>query len=165
MQKMSTSAILESCHRVWHQQRQLCDALEQIADCLPDNVDRGLCMQTARMLPTIISSAHELEENSLFSALEEADMGDFDPGPTLNRLRLEHAGDECFAEELSEVLMSWGRGAPANSADAMGYMLRGFFEALRRHIATEEELAAMLGRRSASRQSGNGLTRPKRTTH
>lgn len=164
MQKMSTSSILESCHRIWHQQRQLCDALELIADSLPDSVDKALCMQTARMLPTIISSAHELEETGLFTALEHADIGSFDPGPTLERLRLEHAGDECFAEELSEVLMSWGRGAPANSAEAMGYMLRGFFEALRRHIATEEELAAMLARAQKRARPGGRAT-VRRTTH
>lgn len=158
MHKMSTSALLESCHRIWHQQRQVCDALEMIADSLPDNVDRGLCLQTARMLPTLIAGAHELEETSLFSALESADMGDFDPQPTLSRLRVEHAGDECFAEELAEVLMSLGRGAPTHSAEATGYMLRAFFEALRRHIAIEEELAAML--RKAGRGDGAEVHRP-----
>lgn len=158
MQKLSTSALLESCHRIWHQQRQVCDALEMIADSLPDNVDRGLCLQTARMLPTLIAGAHELEETSLFTALESADMGDFDPQPTLNRLRVEHAGDECFAEELAEVLMSLGRGAPTHSAEATGYMLRGFFEALRRHIAIEEELASLLRRTSPNGQTARHHT-------
>ena len=40
---------------------------------------------------------------------------------------MEHAGDECFAEELSEVLLSYAEGRPTHSAEATGYMLREDF--------------------------------------
>ena len=42
------------------------------------------------------------------------------------------------------MLLSYAEGRPTHSAEATGYMLRGFFEALRRHIAIEEELSTAL---------------------
>ncbi len=59
---------------------------------------------------------------------------------TLNRLRFEHCEDECFAEELTEALNALGSGNPDVNIEAIGYMLRGFFEAMRRHIAFESEM-------------------------
>jgi hypothetical protein len=59
---------------------------------------------------------------------------------TLNRLRFEHCEDECFAEELTEALNALGTGNPDVNIEAIGYMLRGFFEAMRRHIAFESEM-------------------------
>lgn len=120
----------------------LCDTLEQIADSLPDQVDRQVCIHTARALGPLINRAHRMEEDMLFPAVEQAEDVMFNPEAMLERLRIEHAGDECFAEELTEVLMSYGAGEPMHNAEATGYMLRGFFEALRRHISFEQELLA-----------------------
>src|SRR5690606_21421397 len=150
----SASAILSDCARVWQEQRLLCDTLEEIADSLPDRIDRQACMHAARVLPALVSRAHRVEEDGLFAALERLGPAPLDVGPTLSRLRLEHQGDQCFAEELSEVLMSFGRSAPIHDAEALGYMLRGFFETLRRHIATEEELSVLLVRRERTGPQG-----------
>lgn len=144
MTVIDASTILENCSNLWREQRSLCDALEQIADSLPDAVDRKVCLHAARVLPTLMARAHRYEEDVLFVALDRPGLTPFDLHPTLTRLKLEHAGDECFAEELSEVLMSYAEGRPTHSAEATGYMLRGFFEALRRHIAIEEELSTAL---------------------
>lgn len=139
-----SSMIVETCDGLWREQRSMCDALEQIADSLPDAVDRKVCLHAARILPTLMERAHRYEEEVLFEALDRPGLTPFDPHPTLERLRMEHAGDECFAEELSEVLFSYAEGRPTHSAEATGYMLRGFFEALRRHIAIEQELSSVL---------------------
>jgi len=144
MTAINDSNILETCASLWREQRKMCDALEQIADSLPDAIDRKVCLHAARVLPTLMTRAHRYEEDALFAALERPGLTPFNPHPTLNRLKLEHTGDECFAEELSEVLLSYAEGRPTHSAEATGYMLRGFFEALRRHIATEEELSTVL---------------------
>jgi len=137
--------IVEQCSRAWRDQLVLCDRLEHIADSLPDKIDRQSCIHTARALPPLIMRAHQLEEEVLFPLLAERSEARLNPHQTLARLRLEHAGDECFAEELAETLMSYGTGTPSHSAEATGYMLRGFFEALRRHIAHEQELTGALG--------------------
>lgn len=144
MSAVNASTIIETCGGLWREQRTLCDALEQIADSLPDAVDRKVCLHAARLLPTLMVRAHRYEEDVLFTALDRPGLTPFDPHPTLERLKVEHAGDECFAEELSEVLLSYAEGRPTHSAEATGYMLRGFFEALRRHIAIEEELSTAL---------------------
>ena len=144
MSAIDASNIIETCGGLWREQRILCDALEQIADSLPDAVDRKVCLHAARLLPTLMVRAHRYEEDVLFTALDRPGLAPFDHRRTLSRLRMEHAGDECFAEELSEVLLSYAEGRPTHSAEATGYMLRGFFEALRRHIATEEELSTVL---------------------
>lgn len=144
MNLVEASDILETCAGLWREQRTLCDALEQIADSLPDAIDRKVCLHTARVLPTLMERSHRYEEDVLFVALDRPALTPFDLRPTLARLKLEHAGDECFAEELSEVLFSYAEGRPTHSAEATGYMLRGFFEALRRHIAIEEELSTAL---------------------
>lgn len=125
-------------------QLALCDRLEEIADSLPDKVDRQTCIHTARALGAVLARAHKLEEDVLFPQLEQSEKIFLNPCATLERLRLEHAGDACFVEELVEVLMSYGAGCPRHDAETTGYMLRGFFEALRRHIAFERELLSPL---------------------
>ena len=144
MTVLEASTILETCAGLWQEQRSVCDALELIADSLPDAVDRKVCLHAARVLPTLMARTHRYEEDVLFAALDRPGLTPFNPHATLERLKVEHAGDECFAEELSEVLFSYAEGRPTHSAEATGYMLRGFFEALRRHIAIEEELSTAL---------------------
>jgi hemerythrin-like domain-containing protein len=65
---------------------------------------------------------------------------------TLDRLRFEHCEDECFAEELTEALHALGSGDQKVNIEAVGYMLRGFFEAMRRHIAFESEMLLPIGK-------------------
>jgi len=132
--------LIDMFSRARGEQLALCETLEAIADSLPDQVDRQTCIQTARVLGPLIDRAHRMEEEVLFPALEKAQNVKLDLSATLERLRLEHAGDEFFAEELVEVLMSYGAGTPVQSAEATGYMLRGFFETLKRHIAFEHAL-------------------------
>lgn len=58
---------------------------------------------------------------------------------SLDRLLAEHVEDECFAGELTEALLLLGRNGSADNPEALGFMLRGFFEARRRHVAFERE--------------------------
>ena len=57
----------------------------------------------------------------------------------LERLQYEHWKDESFAEEVSDGLIKFVSDSDHPSADTLAYMLRGFFEGLRRHIAFEAE--------------------------
>jgi hypothetical protein len=136
---------LSACHR---DLLDLCDRLEEIADSLP-RPDRQLCLHAARAIQPLIARAHDIEEAVLFPALETEAVPLADMGDTLERLRLEHCEDECFAEEVQDELMALGRGDDRLVLEATGYMLRGFFESLRRHVGQERMLlAALLARRA-----------------
>ena len=43
------------------------------------------------------------------------------------------------AESFSEALLAYGHGRQIENPEAFGYMLRAFFESLRRHIAFERD--------------------------
>jgi hemerythrin-like domain-containing protein len=120
------------------EQLRLCAELEMIADSLPANVNRQKCIYAAKALGPMIKGLHHYEENVLFPALEMRGLAG-DLAKTLARLKFEHFEDECFAEELSERLLLLGAGGGDVNMEATGYMLRGFFEAIRRHIAFERE--------------------------
>jgi hemerythrin-like domain-containing protein len=129
-------AALRKAHR---EQLLLCDRLEEIADSLPDSVNRQKCIYAARALGPMIRGVHRFEEDVVFPMIAKrlADLEDIET--TLTRLRFEHCEDECFAEELTEALHALGAGRAEINIEATGYMLRGFFEAMRRHIAFESE--------------------------
>jgi len=120
-------------------QLELCNSLEDIADSLPDDVDPQDCLHTARALYPAVKSAHEFEENVLFPVLDEIKKSDAALESSLERLRYEHWEDESYAQELTDVLMDWAKGDKSRNPETTGYMLRGFFEGIRRHIAFEGE--------------------------
>lgn len=122
----------------------VCDTIEAIADSLPDNIDRLTCRTIAASLAGILDRTQRTEEQTLFPVLLKLwpDL----PGlvGTIDRLKSEHNTDLCFAEEIEEVLMSYADGKPTLSPEATGYMFRGFFECVRRHVAFEHDLLAPL---------------------
>ncbi|MEO0496004.1 MAG: hemerythrin domain-containing protein [Pseudomonadota bacterium] len=121
-------------------QLDLCAALETIADGLPDNVCRQTCLHAARSIYPIVKSAHEFEEDELFPAIKEVFLAqDTRPESPFERLMEEHWEDESFGQELAEVIREFVAGRDTNT-DKLSYMLRGFFEGLRRHIAFEKEV-------------------------
>jgi hemerythrin-like domain-containing protein len=149
MQQGLSANSIKLLERAHLDQLALCKALESIADSLPDGLDGRVCAEAARSLGPVTTRAHALEEEILFPVLVQSDLMHFDFGPTIERLRLEHYEDECFAEELRDVLVSCAQSDPPQSAEAMGYMLRGFFESIRRHIAFERELLESIVRASS----------------
>ncbi|MFD2647041.1 hemerythrin domain-containing protein [Devosia albogilva] len=122
----------------------ICDALEAVADSLPHNVDRQQCLWLSRALGPMLFRAQELEEKQVFPMLLGLDQPRPELSGTLERLRLEHQVDLCYAEEVQEMLKAYGEGRQSIAPDTAGFMLRGFFESLRRHIAFEQELLAPL---------------------
>ena len=147
-----TFGAVTGSHRL---QLALCNELEAVADSLPRDIDQQRCLTLARAICPTIARAHVLEENILFPALHRRWSSVPGLTETVERLRFEHYEDMCFAEEVHDALMSIGRGEPAPSADAIGYMLRGFFEAVRRHIAFESELLVPLLQISSDAVSRN----------
>ena len=113
----------------------LCAELEQIADSLPGALNRHACLVIAAQLLLVVREAQDFEEAALFPVFS----GTFDREETLRRLRAEHVEDEAAAEELTEELLRIGHGGRVANPEALGFMLRAFFEAVRRHIAFERE--------------------------
>ncbi len=118
---------------------RLCGLLEEVADSLPASIDRRKCLMIACELEPLVRGIHRFEEETLFPAyrrvLEEQGKG----RDSVERLLSEHVQDECFAGELTEALLLLGHDGMVENPEALGFMLRGFFEAKRRHVAFERE--------------------------
>jgi len=122
----------------------LCDELEALADSLPSGADHQRCLHLARAVYPIVASSQKVEEALLLAPLTSLAANLPDVPTTLERLRFEHHSDLCFAEELNDVLLAFGRGENLIAPDAVGYMLRAFFESVRRHVAFEREILVPL---------------------
>ena len=120
-------------------QLDLCQKLENLADELPSDVDMQNCLSLARIISPILRDAHEFEESVLFPKLgtQYADNDQFQA--TLERLRFEHWEDESFADELRESMILFANDQAPEMVNSLSYMLRGFFEGVRRHVAFERE--------------------------
>jgi len=124
-----------------HHQAQLtlCMELEGIADSLPDELDTRKCLITAKAIYPVVRLAHEFEEAEVFPLLLNISGRDAELAASIERLRFEHWEDQSFAQELNDVLYCQATDSASCNAETTGYMLRGFFEGLRRHIAFERE--------------------------
>lgn len=130
---------LEMISRDHREHLGLCDKLEEIADSLPNSIDRHACTIAALALRYRVGVHHAVEEEALFPLLRARIGNDIVFTRTLLRLQDEHRTDEGYCDEVLELLTSLSTGNPPENADAAGYLLRGFFESMRRHIAFEED--------------------------
>ena len=120
-------------------QEAICAELEAIADSLPASADHQMCIQVTRSLLPLIKQAHQFEEDQLFPQLLKVSDPHLDLAQTIKRLHAEHLSDEDYAEELCNAISSFLADVYHSKAENLGWMLRGFFESIRRHIAFERE--------------------------
>ncbi len=116
-----------------------CKRLEMAADLLPDGIEAQDCLLLAQSVVPLIKRAHEFEEQVIFPALLAATEAPTGLPQTIDRLRFEHLGDEEFASDLCISLRQFVIDRNSANIDALSWMLRGFFEGLRRHIAYERD--------------------------
>ncbi|MDB2384179.1 hemerythrin domain-containing protein [bacterium] len=135
--------VTQKFDQICTEQLALCDALEDIADSLPHDVDSQKSLSLSRALYAQMERAHQFEEEELFPLLAGALGADADSKESFRRLRFEHLQDACFAEEISEALREFAVGENSLSPDALGYLLRGFFVGVRRHVEVERDLVAL----------------------
>jgi hemerythrin-like domain-containing protein len=143
-QAMDPLEILRSAHA---EQAELCAMLEQIADCLPDEVDPATCRSALAMLRDELPRHHRDEELGLFPLLENRALREDNIREHLAQLSLEHATDESFANEISEELEELAQGLKSRNPNMLGYMLRGFFELYRRHLHWEDTVLLPLAQK------------------
>ena len=114
----------------------VCDELEEFADALPNRLDAVKCRRLAAILLPLLTECHEVEEQCVQHVRK-------DKMPSLSesigRLRSEHRRDRYFAEDIVETLRHIGDTEPIRNPEAVGFMLRSFFETQRRHISFERE--------------------------
>jgi hypothetical protein len=136
MNHPDASGGIAALERLYDETLRICDDLEAIADTLP-NPDRRFCRRLAIELDETIEVVGQCEERSLFPILaKQAGM------ITVTRLRQEHAQDRSVAAEIVRALVGISHGGLRRHYDAIGYMLRAYFLAVRRHIAFEQALLA-----------------------
>lgn len=128
----------------------LCDALELIADGLPHSTNGSLCRMAVSVLTTALPRHAELEEQLLFPMLRRSDSIGSECERVLVELEQEHASDEPFAHEIAEALEELSQGGRPRNSEMLGYMLRGFFVPLRRHVEWENVTILPLARRVLS---------------
>ena len=116
-----------------------CDLLEAIADFLPCHVNERLCGTVAHgLLPRLLTS-HRLEEQIISDWLG-AIMSGTERSETEDRLKVEGLVDLEAARDVVEVLEAMQGGRCQLSSDAVSYLLRSFFCALRQHIAVQHRI-------------------------
>ena len=132
------ASLLESYERVM----AACDALEAIADALPDRVAPGQCERTVREVAVAVRQMHAHENDLLMPLLMDAQRAEL--RKIAADLEQAHQVDGESLIEVDEVLSAYSLGQPILSPDATGYMLRAFFEGLRRHVGRERDLLALM---------------------
>ncbi len=144
------SALCDTLDRHHESKLAICSELEAIADSLPGAVDRHACLRVAASLLPVMRTAQAYEEQVVFPAF----MAGSGSPESLRRLRVEHIEDESLGEELTEGLLRIGHGGAVQNPEAFGFMLRAFFETVRRHIAFEREHVMPIVQRTWTTEQG-----------
>ena len=119
-------------------QVQLCNRLEALADGLPAELNVQECLYIVQSLVPSLADAHRFEEQKVYPVLGGT-VGDIATASMIERLNYEHMGDEDYAEHVADTLRDFLKDRHAANVESMAWMLRGFFEAMRRHLAFEQE--------------------------
>lgn len=121
----------------------LCHDLEALADSLPFDVNERLCHDLSDSVVPLLARTQAFEEQLLFPDLDR-EAGSCFSAMMVERLKSEHRCDRLAAEEISLTLKALLRGHCGLTFETIGYMLRGFFECVRRHVASERALIEQL---------------------
>lgn len=115
----------------------LCDALEAIADGLPDNVNPNLTRCALTLLRSSALDDARAQEQALLQALGHHTASTRHLRFVIDRLAADHADDCCAALEIAGALGELAEHGSVSNPDLLGFMLRAYFDAQRRHIEWE----------------------------
>jgi hemerythrin-like domain-containing protein len=122
------------------EKNRFCDHLEVLADLLPDRIDNQDCLHLAQNILPLVMRAHAFEEQVVFPYLESNPDLPESARQSFDRLKYEHFGDESFAQDLCISLKEFVTHRETSNPDTLSWMLRGFFDGVRRHVAFEQAL-------------------------
>ena len=143
--RLDPIAVLEADHEL---ELRLCDLLEAVADGLPHEVDTERARLVANVLRGGLAAHIELEEQVLFPKLRARNAEDSVFLTMIRQLESEHEGDDAFAIEIADELERLADARKPRNAEMLGYMLRGFFTAKRRHVYWENVTVLPSARRT-----------------
>lgn len=146
--QMRRFADLEACYG---QLMSWCDLLEAIADFLPCHLDGRLCDTLTLGLVPLLQETHHLEEQVLSEGLCHI-MTDAERSDAEEQRRRERISDLESAREVVDVLISLRDGGCRLPWDAVGYLLRSFFCAMRKHIRAERQFVLLIKKAMAQRE-------------
>jgi hypothetical protein len=106
--------------------RNVCDRLEACADALPDQLSDAEAKSVCRDLRAFIVS-YPRDETAVIDALFARHVGDPLTAVVVGRVRARHESDAIQADDILAALS----GVSAPCAEALGYMLRSFFDGCR----------------------------------
>lgn len=115
-------------------QRALADLLEEIADALPKAAGGSAALVAAARLRRLVSQSQPAEERSLYALVERLAPPGAGARQAVALARREAAVAAGLALELADELESLARQGVAAAPEALGFMLRACFEALRRRL-------------------------------
>ncbi|RUP09169.1 hemerythrin domain-containing protein [Hyphomicrobium sp.] len=137
--------IIEEEHAL---QLELCDLLESIADDLPAKFEAAFAVIAISILKGSVKSHTKFEEDALFPLLRERLSPNDAVVQALACLSQEHERDEDIADELVEALKDALQSRAPRNPETLGYILRGYFESQRRHIAWEDSVVLPAARKA-----------------
>lgn len=129
------------------EQLELCGALEALADSLPLRMDTYAAMTLLEQLQATLHRCQRFEEAMVFPSLAARRP---ELAPTFDRLRAEHLEDQDQASDLRDAVEGFLARREPPKAEEIGYMLRGLFTSLRRHLAFDHDVILPLCRRPAA---------------
>lgn len=115
----------------------LCIRLEDAAGELETAVVQADLQALAESIPALLARTHDFEEQRLFPDFDR-NAGSCFAAMMIEQLKAEHRCDRLGARELSLTLKALAGGRCTLALDTIAYMIRGFQECLRRHIAAEK---------------------------
>jgi len=136
----------------------LCDALENIADQLPTTIDPRLYALTSEVLKKVICHHNTMEEEALFPVILKHLDAESNLRNAFAQLKIEHETDGEHALEIAHELDRIAAGGLMANPEMIGYMLRGFFESLRRHIHWENQTILPLAHDLLSQNDLNSIS-------
>ncbi|MGL4199346.1 MAG: hemerythrin domain-containing protein [Allorhizobium sp.] len=121
----------------------LCLKLEELAaDFDTGEIPPGI-QKVAKHIEPLVAAAHTLEEQKFYPDLE-LHAGSCFGSLLLDQVKSEHRVDRRAARELSLTLAAVARKRCRLSLKTVAHMVRGFQEAVRRHITAEQMLLQQL---------------------
>ena len=136
--------VLEEAHAG---QLRHCDALERIADALPSMPGAFVSRRLVQVLDNDMRLYHADVVAGLFPLLRQRCPDDDRIGSIVDRLDIEDAEDDAMLPDVLETLRVLGDDdASTREADIAGYVLRGFFESRRRHVAWMTDVVMPIAR-------------------
>ena len=129
----------------------LCDTLEEIADGLPDNLSPFRLKVVAQELRMAVPRLHLNMEERLFPMLKKRAFPEDGIDEVIAGFEHEHAMDDGYVLGVLDILDQLAVGPVPDKRnleffETAGYQLRGFFEALRRHLRWQRFIVVRLAR-------------------